>query len=128
MEVRPREYVIIAADQPALVQWYVKVLGFRIVRQETEHYSYANLENDAGIQVGIADAKEMGVEPLADKRNATVLMQFEVDDVQAFFDHLQEHGGVVTFGPSFDKGYGFYYGGFSDPEGNPYWVVDKNCP
>ena len=48
-------------------------------------------------------------------------------DVTAFFAHLQASGGVVTFGPSFDKA-GFPFGGFTDPEGNPIWVVDKNCP
>lgn len=30
--------------------------------------------------------------------------------------------------PDFDKGGGFWFGSFSDPEGNPSWVVDKNCP
>jgi predicted enzyme related to lactoylglutathione lyase len=128
MTVRPRENVIIAVDAAALTKWFVEVLDFKIVRQELEHYTYYNLQNEAGVLIGIADAKQMGVEPHEEKKNATTLMQFEVDDVEAFFQHLRSNGGVVTFGPSFDEGYGFYYGGFADPEGNPYWVVDKNCP
>ena len=45
-------------------------------------------------------------------------MQVDVDDVTAFFAHLQASGGVVTFGPSFDKA-GFPFGGFTDPRGQP---------
>ena len=117
-----------AKDLPALVKWYVDVLGFKTTREFTGEYTYTNLENDAGIQIGIASANEMGVSPLTDKSNNSVVLQFEVDDVPAFFKHLQEHGGVVTFGPSKDEPHGFWYGGFSDPEGNPFWVVDVNCP
>ena len=56
------------------------------------------------------------------------MLQFEVEDVKAFFEHLTANGGVAVFGPSLDKEYNFWYGGFADPEGNPYWVVDVNCP
>ena len=63
-----------------------------------------------------------------DRKNITVLLQFEVEDVKEFFSYLEKSGGVITFGPSFDKNDKFWYGGFEDPEGNPFWVVDKNCP
>ena len=61
-------------------------------------------------------------------RSIPVVLQFEVDDIGNFFGLLQEAGATVTKGPSFDKKAGFWFGGFSDPEGNPCWVVDKNCP
>ncbi len=68
----------------------------------------------------------MGVVP-ADRRHNTVVLQFEVDDVQDFLAGLNEAGAEIN-GPSFDQEGGFWFGGFSDPEGNPFWVVDKNCP
>ena len=127
MELRPRETVILAEDYSALVAWYRDVLGFTVVRDFAEEYHYCNLETASGIQIGIGSCKEMGVEPTDRSRN-TVVLQFEVDHVEEFFAHLKVNGGAITFGPSFDEKGGFWYGGFSDPEGNPCWVVDKNCP
>ena len=54
--------------------------------------------------------------------------EFEVDDVEALFAHVKQFGASINNGPNFDKNAGFWFGGFSDPEGNPFWVVDKNCP
>ena len=79
------------------------------------------------MKIGIADADEMGVEPVDRSRN-TVVLQFQVDDVKEFFALLMDTGGAITHGPSFDEKDDFWFGGFSDPEGNPCWVVDKNCP
>ncbi len=126
-KLKPREIVILAEDYDALVSWHVDVLGFRIVKQFSDGYRYANLETESGIRVGIAPAKEVGVTP-SDRVNNTVLLQIEVADVRTFFEYLQEEGGAVTFGPSFDQAGGFWYGGIADPEGNPIWVVDENCP
>ena len=56
------------------------------------------------------------------------ILSNELDDVQQFFTHLEETGGAVTFGPSFEEKGQFWFGGFADPEGNPCWVVDRNCP
>ncbi len=127
MDLRPRETVIIAEDFNTLMSWYRDALGFKITRLFEDDYHYVNLESETGIQIGIALASEMGVEP-SDRSKNTVLMQFEVDDLKEFFEHLKSAGGTVTFGPSFDEKGGFWYGGFNDPEGNPIWVVDKNCP
>lgn len=127
MELRPRETVILAEHFSALVAWYRDALGFTVVRLYEDDYHFANLEAPSGIKLGIGDAKEMGVTP-ADRRSNTVRLQFEVDDVKAFFAHVERSGGSATFGPSFDDKGGFWFGGFSDPEGNPCWVVDKNCP
>jgi len=127
MEIRPRETVILAADFPSLVAWYRDVLGFKVVRLFEDGYHYAYMETASGIKIGIASAEEMGVVPL-DRSKNTVILQVEVDDVQHFFAHLEEAGGVVTFGPSLDDKGEFWFGGFEDLEGNPCWVVDKNCP
>ena len=85
------------------------------------------MKTPSGITISIASAVEMGVEP-TDRSLNTVVLQFEVDDLAEFFAHLEQAGGAITFGPSFDKNGEFWFGGFSDPEGNPIWVVDKNCP
>ena len=127
MEIRPRETVILAADYEALVAWYRDVLGFKVVQQFEEGYHYAYMETSSGIKIGIGSAEEMGVVPV-DRSKNTVILQVEVDDVQHFFTHLEEKGGTATFGPSLDDKGKFWYGGFADPEGNPCWVVDKNCP
>jgi predicted enzyme related to lactoylglutathione lyase len=127
MVIRPGETVILAADFPSLVAWYRDVLGFKVVQQFQDGYHYAYMETASGIKIGIGSAEEMGVVPV-DRSKNTVILQVEVDDVQQFFAHLEGAGGAATFGPSFDKKGQFWFGGFADPEGNPCWVVDKNCP
>jgi predicted enzyme related to lactoylglutathione lyase len=127
MQLEAREPVIFAEDFSALVVWYQTVLGFDIKQLVEADYHYCLLENKAGIRLGIADAQEMGVHP-GERRHNTVVLQFEVKDVAQLFAHLSEKGGSITFGPSFDKKDGFWFGGFYDLEGNPFWVVDENCP
>ncbi|MFP6574016.1 MAG: VOC family protein [Pirellulaceae bacterium] len=127
IEIRPREMVILATDFDALVAWYRDGLGFAVTDLFEDDYHYCTLKTPSGITIGIADAKEMGVVPV-DRSKNTVILQFEVDDLAEFFAHLEQVGGAITFGPSFDKNGEFWFGGFSDPEGNPCWVVDKNCP
>ena len=127
IEIRPRETVILASDYSTLVAWYRDVLGFAVIKTFEDDFNYCYLETPSGIKIGIAPAVEMGVVPV-DRASNTVILQFEVDDVQAFFDHLQQSGGFITMGPSHDEKSDFWYGGFTDPEGNPCWVVDKNCP
>lgn len=127
MQVHPRETVILAEDVRALADWYRRVLSLRITRDFSEDYDYINLENDQGLALGIASARQMGVTP-GERASNTVLLQVAVADVKAFFALLEQEGGAATFGPSFDEKHGFWYGGFHDPEGNPLWVVDTNCP
>jgi uncharacterized glyoxalase superfamily protein PhnB len=127
MRIHARETVIFAEDFPALVEWYKNVLGFEVTYRVEDGYHYCNLENETGIRIGIASAKEMGVTP-GDRRNNTVVLQFQVADVKRFFAYLGEQGAGITFGPSYDERDKFWYGGFHDLEGNPFWVVDENCP
>ena len=127
MKLYPRETVILADDFQAMVAWYQDVLGFTVTRLEEEDYHYCNLENENDIQIGIADAKKMGVNPTDSKSN-TVVFQFQAVDVRGFLQYVNENGGNITSGPSLDKKEGFRFGGFSDLEGNPIWVVDENCP
>ncbi|MEE8153473.1 MAG: VOC family protein [Phycisphaerales bacterium] len=127
IEIRPREPVILATGFSALVAWYRDVLGFTVVKLFEDGFHYCNLETPSGIKIGIADAQEMGVVPV-DRRSNTVILQFEVDDIGQLFAHLEQTGASITNGPSFDEKGDFWFGGFLDPEGNPCWVVDKNCP
>jgi predicted enzyme related to lactoylglutathione lyase len=125
--LRPRETVILASDFSSLVAGYRDVFGFQVSRFYDQGYHYCNLELASGMKIGVADATAMGVTPEDRSRN-TVVLQFEVDDVSELFEHLRQNGGVPTFGPSFDEKDQFWFGGFADLEGNPCWVVDKNCP
>lgn len=119
--------MILAADFDALVAWYRDALGLTVVKRFDEGFHYCNLESASGAKVAIASAREMGVEP-ADRSRNTVVPQLEVDDVKAFLAHLAARGAKITGGPSFDAKGSFWFGSFSDPEGNPFWVVDRNCP
>lgn len=127
VDIRPRETVILASDFDLLVDWYRDVLGFAVARRFDEAYQYCNLETATGIRIGIGSAAQMGIEP-TDRSQNTVVLQFEVDNVTEFLNRVGESGGAVTLGPSFDENDNFWYGGFTDPEGNPIWVVDKECP
>ena len=127
MDLRPREIVILAEDYEALVAWYRDVLGFKVVQEFTEGYRYCNLETVSGIRIGIAPAQDVDVQP-SNRAANTTLLQVEVDDVKALFQHLKDSGSTVTFGPDFDENGSFWFGGFEDLEGNPIWVVDANCP
>ncbi|MBE0519005.1 MAG: hypothetical protein IH630_07270 [Thermoplasmata archaeon] len=69
----------------------------------------------------------MGV-TLGDPANETVLLQAGVSGVRVFFERLRSLGCDVMFGPSFDEAGQFWYGGITDLEDNPIWVVDANCP
>lgn len=126
-KMKPRESVIFAEDFYGLVEWYKTVLGFRATHLVEEGYHYCNLENENGIRIGIAEANEMGV-LLGDRRHNSVVLQVQVTNLPQFFDYLKAEGGAVTFGPSYDKKDGFWFGGFQDLEGNPFWAVDDNCP
>lgn len=127
IDIRPRESVILARDFSAAVDWYCKALGFTVVKRFDNGFNYCNLETASGIRIGIGDAAQMGV-TAANRNNDTVILQFEVDDVDEFFSHLGRFEGSITGGPSFDAGGNFWFGSFVDPEGNQFWVVDKNCP
>jgi predicted enzyme related to lactoylglutathione lyase len=125
--IQPRETVVLAGDVASLAAWYRETLGFRIVREFTDGFHYVNLETDTGIRLGIASAAEMGVAP-GDRSSNTVVLQFQVGDVKAFLAGVEAGGGRVTLTPTRNEKDGFWFGGFADPEGNPFWVVDENCP
>ncbi|KAA3635808.1 MAG: hypothetical protein DWP97_04025 [Calditrichaeota bacterium] len=127
MNIKQRETVILANDYKAVVKWYVEILGFKLIKTFEDEYHYYNIKNESGIEIGIASAGEMGVE-LGDRKRNPVILQIEVEDVQLFFEYLKKNNVTTQFGPSFDKSGEFWYGAFFDLEGNPIWVVDKNCP
>ena len=127
MKILPRETVIFAENMQKMVQWYQEALGFKITANYEADYHYCNMASESGIRIGIALADEMNVKTF-NRKNNTVIMQIAVKDVKAFFAHLEKTKAGITFGPSFDEKGLFWYGGFEDIEGNPWWVVDKNCP
>jgi len=127
MDLKPRETVLLAEDYEGTVAWYVDVLGFQVTKRFTEGYRYTNLETGSGLRPGVAPASEAAVTP-HDRHSNTVILQFSAQDVPALFDHLRAAGANIMSGPSSDKAGGFWFGRFSDPEGNPIWVVDENCP
>ena len=126
-EIYPWESVILAEDFYAMVEWYKNILSFKSSLLVDDEYRYCSLKNKQGIEIGIADSKQMGIKN-PNRKNNTVVLQFGVNSVKDFFIYLQKKGETITFGPSFDKSGKFWYGGFNDLEGNPIWVVETNCP
>jgi predicted enzyme related to lactoylglutathione lyase len=114
--------VILAENYEQLRDWYIDALELELGEEWTGKYHYAELVKDGRLVVGIADAKEMGVTP-GERKNAAVVAQLNVEDVAAFLSRIKEKGGDVPFGPSYDADGDFHFGGFSDIEGNPAWVV-----
>lgn len=127
MDIRAREPVVLAADFPGLVAWYRERLGLEVVQLFEDGFHYAKLAGSGGVRIGVASAREMGVTP-GDHAHDTVVLQLEVDDVRGFLERLREAGASLTGAASYDEERGFWFGGFADPEGNPFWVVDANCP
>jgi uncharacterized glyoxalase superfamily protein PhnB len=121
------EPVIFADNFHALIDWYVRILGFEISQLDEENHHYCKLHHKSGMFLGIADAKELAV-TLVDRSNSAIVLQLQVPDVQSFFKYLETLESHIAFGPSFDSKCGFWYGGFHDLEGNSFWVVDENCP
>ena len=114
--------VLLAEDYERLRDWWIEVVGLEVLQEWTDAYHYAELGADGHLIVGIADAKEMETVLPTPRANAAIA-QLRVPDVQAFFADLKEKGADIQFGPSFEEGEGFWYGGFSDGEGNAVWVV-----
>jgi len=127
ISIKPREIVILAENFDKLVNWYINILGFKELNRYKEDYFYSYLATKTGIKIGIAELKQMGVDN-PNRRKNTLILQIEVDDVNELFEYLKDKGGSVLFGPSFDEKDKYWYGSFTDLEGNEIWVVDTNCP
>jgi predicted enzyme related to lactoylglutathione lyase len=122
MKLRLLNAVILAQDYEKMRDWWIEVVGLQLKQEWTDKYHYAELAVDGRFVVGIASAEEMGAKPSTPRANG-VVPQLQVDDVKAFLAQIQERGGDVPLGPSFDADEKFWFGGFSDVEGNPVWVV-----
>jgi len=114
--------VLLAEDYAAMRDWYIAALDLELEQEWTEGYHYAELVREGRLVIGIADAKEMGTEPISPRRNMTV-MQICVDDIDALFERVNASGGE-TKGPFEDTKEKFRFGMLTDPEGNCTWVVE----
>ena len=66
--------------------------------------------------------------PLSKRVMNTVILQICTNDLKSLFKKIKNNGGSVLFGPSYDEVDKYWYGSFTDIEGNEIWVVDENCP
>ena len=66
MELKPRESVILVEEFDSQIKWYCDVLKFKVVKVFDVDFHYCNLENEAGIKLGIALTSEMQVFSNAD--------------------------------------------------------------
>ena len=123
MKLQLMNAVVLAEDYEKLRDWYVDALDLQLKAEWQDDYHYAELVRDGRFVVGIASAAEMKVVP-GDRKNSTTVPQLNVDDVRAFLARIAGKGGEVPFGPSFSEEEKFWFGGFADPEGNVFWVVE----
>jgi len=117
--------VILAADYENLVEWYQNTFELDIGTNVDEDYHYTELTRAGKLVISIADAREMGVIP-SEPRNNSLIIQLSLSNINEAFERIKNNGGKILFGPSFDKKWGFYYGGFNDIEGNQVWAIENN--
>lgn len=110
-----------------LIDWYRDVLGFTVTQFFDYSFHYYNLKTSSRIKISTRTAEEMGAHP-TDRVNNTVLLQFEVDNLRGFFAYPEQKQATITGGPSFNEKDEFWFGSFSDPEGNPIGMVDEYRP
>jgi len=132
IKILPRETVIVAKNYQSLIDWYINNLNFKIINNFPD-IKYCYLETDSGIKIGIADMEELikstpANKPLSKRVMNTVILQICTNDLKSLFKKIKNNGGSVLFGPSYDEGDKFWFGSFTDIEGNEIWVVDENCP
>ena len=127
IKILPREIVLVAKNHQSLIDWYINNLNFKIVYNNLD-IKYCSLATDSGIKIGIADMEELGNKNYSKRIMNTVILQICTNDLKSLFKKIKKNGGSVLFGPSFDEGDKYWYGSFTDIEGNEIWVVDENCP
>lgn len=124
MDLKLLNIVVFAEDFGQLVQWYMDALNLEIIYEERGEYSYTELGYDQQIVVGITPAKEMEHVPTK-PRNNSAIMQLSVSDIKATFKQIEEQGGSILFGPTFEERNKFYFGGATDTEGNQIWFIQE---
>ena len=127
IKILPREIVLVAKNHQSLIDWYINNLNFKIVYNNLD-IKYCSLATDSGIKIGIADMESLGNESYSKRIMNTVILQIATNDLKKLFKKIKNNGGSVLFGPSYDEGDKFWFGSFTDIEGNEIWVVDENCP
>ena len=132
IKILPRETVVVAKNYQSLIDWYINNLNFKIINNFPD-IKYCYLETDSGIKIGITDMEELikstpANKPLSKRVMNTVILQICTNDLKSLFKKIKNNGGSVLFGPSYDEGDKFWFGSFTDIEGNEIWVVDENCP
>ncbi len=115
---------ILAEDFKKLSGWYEKTFELDRGLTVEEDYLSMELRKNGKFVIAFADSKEMGITPYYDRQN-TVIAQLAVSNVKECLERVSQCGGKALFGPSFDETGKFYYGGFSDIEGNQIWVVQE---
>jgi glyoxylase I family protein len=117
------EHVGLCAEDPKmLVEWYVKVLGFRIVRALEEHCTYFIRAHDGGM-LEVYPARE-AADPVDNIRRGVRHIALSASDLNAEVGRLRSAGVTVpddTMVVTSDMKLAF----FRDPEGNLLHLVER---
>lgn len=117
------EHVGLCAEDPkTLVAWYVKVLGFRIVRALEEHRTYFLRAHDGGM-LEIYPAQQ-STDPVDNVHRGVRHIALSASNLDAEIDRLRSAGVTVpddTMVVTSDMRLAF----FRDPEGNLLHLVER---
>ncbi len=122
MDARHLCTVVLAKDYKKLVAWYRKALAMKPKTVVTEGFDWTELARP-GLRIGITPAKQMGSKLVTPRRNA-VILHLVSRDVRGLMKHVKKAGARTLFGPNYDEKGKYWYGAFTDIEGNPVWVID----
>lgn len=121
--IRGMEHVGLCAEDPkALADWYVRILGFRIVRALEEQNTYFIRAHDGGM-LEIYPAKH-STDPVDNVHRGLRHIALSASDIDAEIDRLRSAGVTVpvdTIVMRSDMALAF----FRDPEGNLLHLVAR---
>ena len=112
--------VILANNYKAMIAWYMEVFDLKILYREEKPLRYVELGFDQVILLGLVPRKEHREKSIQSKNNS-ILLQFEVSDVNAIIDKTILHGGKVI--QNHEKLDNMIYAIVQDMEGNEIWLV-----
>ena len=107
--------VLMVDDVPATSAFYVAHFGFKALF-ETDWYVHLQSESDDTVNLAILNGQHETVPPVGRGRAAGLLLNFEVEDVDAVYDRLVDSGLPIHLSLR-DEAFGQRHFITSDPNG-----------
>ena len=110
-----------------VVPFYTDILGFQVTDRghinDNVEAVFMSQDPENHHQIALADTLK---DQTGGRNLGHVAFRMEsLDELRELKERLKTKGIVIGREISHGNAWSLY---FADPEGNPYWVVDKNCP